>query len=77
MDIKFSVTLFNTTANLKVVRMGKLNEYYHHIKFDIFHVYSVRENRNVKAFATYEQSAGQLASGTNTDHYIDSHISCK
>ena len=28
-----------------------------HAKFDIYHTYSVRENRNVKVFATY----GQLA----------------
>ena len=36
----------------------KFNEYYHHAKFDTGHIYSVRENRNVKVFATYGQSAG-------------------
>ena len=37
-----------------------LNKRYHHAKFDIYHIYSVRENRKVKVFATYGQSAGQL-----------------
>ena len=35
----------------------KLNEYYHSVKFDIYHTYSVRENHNVNIFATYGQSA--------------------
>ena len=47
--------------------MGKLTDYYHNAKFDICHIYSVRENRDVKVFATYGQSAGR----PDTDHYID------
>ena len=35
----------------------KLNEYYHHQKFDIYHILSVQENHNIKVFATYGQWA--------------------
>ena len=35
----------------------KLNEYYPYAKFDIYYIYSVRENRNVKVFATYNRPA--------------------
>ena len=31
----------------------KLHEFYHHAKFDIYHIYSDQENLNVKFFATY------------------------
>ena len=30
-----------------------LSEYYHHAKFDIYHIYSVREKCNIYVFATY------------------------
>ena len=33
----------------------------HHAKFDIYHIYSVRKNWNVIAFATYGQSPGRRA----------------
>ena len=39
-------------------------------KFEIYHIYSVRENRSVKSYATYGHSAGQ----PNIDHYIYSHF---
>ena len=39
----------------------------YHATFDIYHIYSVRENRNFKVFATYGHSAG----GPDTDHYKD------
>ena len=35
----------------------KLNMYYHHAKFDIYHIYSVLENHNIKVIATYVHSA--------------------
>ena len=34
----------------------KMNNYYYHAKFDIYHIYSVRENQNFKVFATYGHS---------------------
>ena len=48
--------------------MVKLSEYYHHAKFDIHHIYSVRENLIINVFATYGHSVGQ----PNTDYYLDS-----
>ena len=36
----------------------KLNEHYYQAKFGIYHIYSVRENYNVKVLATY-RPAGQ------------------
>ena len=51
----------------------KLSEYYHHAKFDIY--LSIRQNRNVKVFATYRH-LGCLAAGLpNTYHYIGSRQS--
>ena len=50
----------------------KLNEYYHHAKFDMCHIYSVRENRNVKVFARQTTTWPD-----HTDSYIDSHFSCE
>ena len=35
----------------------KFNGHYHNSKLDIYHTHSVRENRNVKVFAIYEQGA--------------------
>ena len=62
-NIKFSV---QTTCHccdfvmqLKGYEWVKLGEYQHQAKFDIYHIYSVREDCNVQVFATY----GQLASG--------------
>ena len=48
----------------------KLNEHYNHAKFDIYQIYSVRENRHVKVFALSSKN-------TNTDRYIHSHFSGK
>ena len=42
----------------------KLNEQYHHARFDIYHIYSVTENHNVKSFChiqTIGWPAGQPA----------------
>ena len=50
-----------------------MNEYYRHAKFDIYHIHSVRENRNDKVSATYGHWAGEAY----TDHYKDSTFSCK
>ena len=57
----------------KLYEWVKLNEDYQHAKFDISHIYSVRENSNVKVCATYGQSAGRPITG----HYKDSHFSCE
>ena len=42
--------------------MGKFDKYYHHAKFDIYHIYRVQENCNVIVFATNGQSASHLSS---------------
>ena len=55
----------------------KLNEYYHQAKFDIYHIYGVWDNQNVKVFATYGRSAVRLAGQPDTDHYTDSRFSNK
>ena len=47
----------------------KLNEWYYRAKFDISHIYGVRENRLCHA----EQTAGR----PNTNPYVDSHFSCE
>ena len=62
------MTLEYNLGHRKLYEWVKLNEYYHHAKFDIFHIYSVRENCNIKVFDTYTHLADQ----PNTDHYIDS-----
>ena len=62
------MTLKYNQGHWKWYESVKLNDYYHHAKFDIYHMYSVRENCNVKLFAKYGQSA---AGRLNTDHYID------
>ena len=68
-----AVTLKYNQGHRKWYEWVKVSEYYYQAKFEIYHVYSFRENRNVKVFATCGQSAGQ----SNTDHYIDSHFSCE
>ena len=45
----------------------KLNEFYHHEKFDTDRIYSVQESRNSKVFP---HTLGQSAGLPNTDHYI-------
>ena len=51
------------SRSLKVVCTGKAKEYHHHAKINIYYVYSVRKNRNVKVFdPPNTQLAGQLAS---------------
>ena len=62
-----SVTLKYNQGHWKWYEYVKLNEYYNYAKFAIYHIYGVRENRNVKVFATY----GHSASRPNTDHYMD------
>ena len=64
----FELKLFDAVVTLKFnqghrkwYEWVKLNEYYHHAKFDSYHIYSVRENFNVKDFATYGHSAGRHA----------------
>ena len=71
--------MFNTAVTLKYNQghwkwygWVKLNEYYHHAKFDIYHIHSVQENCNVKVFATYRH----LVSQPDTNHYTDLHFSC-
>ena len=44
----------------------KLSENYHHAKFDICHIYSVRENRNIKVSATYRHSSDKPAGQPTT-----------
>ena len=43
-----AVTLKYNQGHRKWYEWVKLNKYYHHEKFDIYHVYSVWENRNIK-----------------------------
>ena len=69
----FQLKLFNTSVTLKYNQghwkwygWVKLNEYHHHAKIDIYHIYSVRENRNVEEFATHGHSLVR----PNTDYYI-------
>ena len=52
--------MFDTALTLKY-NQGHwkwYSEYYNHEKFEIYHIYSARENRNVNVFDTYWQSAG-------------------
>ena len=55
------MTLKYNKGHWKQYKWVKLNESYHHAKFDIYHIHSIQENCNVKVFTTYAQSAGQLA----------------
>ena len=41
--------------------MINLSEFCNHAKFDIYNIYSVWENNNVKVFATYGHLDGQPA----------------
>ena len=52
----------------------ELNKLYHQAKFDIYHIYSVRENRNVNVLAMRDiQPCGR----SNTNQYKDSLFSCE
>ena len=59
MDSEFQLKLFEIAVTLKYdqgcwkwYEQVKLNEQYHHAKFDIDHIHYVRENPNVKVFNT-------------------------
>ena len=76
--LKFQFKSFDTAVTLKYnqghwkwYEWIKLSKYYHHAKFDSYYVYSVRENRNVKVFATYGHLVGWpvLAGRPYADHY--------
>ena len=55
-NIKFSVQTVRHCCDLKTQsRPLKLVLMDNTHKFNIYHIYSVRKNRNVKAFATYGQ----------------------
>ena len=57
-----AVTLKYNQVHWKRYEWAKLNKHYNHAKFDIYYIYSVRENRNVKVFATTDfPPADQLA----------------
>ena len=51
------MTLKYNEGHKKWYEWVKLNQYYHHAKFDNYHTYTVRENLSVKVFAIYRQSA--------------------
>ena len=70
-----AVTLKYNQGHRKWYEWVTLNEYYHHAKLDMYRIYSVRENRTVKVFATYGHTAGRPAGQPNFDHYIDSQFS--
>ena len=61
-----AVTLKYNQGHWKWCEWVKLDEFYHHAKIDINHIYSVQKNCNIKVFATY----GQLDGQPNTDHSI-------
>ena len=73
MNFQFCIamTLKYYQGHWKWYEWVKLYECYHHVKFDVYHVYRVGENRNVKVFATDGHSAGR----PNTHHYIDLQFS--
>ena len=60
-----AMTLKYNQGDWKWYEWDKLNEYYPHAKFDIYHVYTVQENRSFQVSAMY----GHTASLPNTDHY--------
>ena len=73
-EVKFSVKIAWHCCDL-IIQSGhwkwyewvKLNENYHYAKLDLHCIYSVRENHNVKVFATHRQSASR----PDTDRYMD------
>ena len=68
-SVKTDVTLKYNHGPWRWYEWVKLNEYYHHLKSDIYHIYSVRKNCNLTVFDTHGHSAAKLA-WPNTDHYI-------
>ena len=62
-----AVTLKYNQGHWKWYERVKLNEFYHHAKFDIY-IYSVRENRAKLNFLTHLDTSP--AGLPNTDHYI-------
>ena len=57
-----AVTLKYNQGHRKWYEWVKLDEIYQHAQSDVYHVYSARENRIVKIFATNERSARRPAS---------------
>ena len=55
------MTLKYNQGHWKWYEWVQLNEFYHDADFDIYHIYSVQENHNVKVFAIYGQLAGKPA----------------
>ena len=55
------VTLMYDQDHQKRYEQVKLNEYYHHAKLHIYHIYCIWENRSIKASAMPEN---QPASST-------------
>ena len=51
----------------------ELKEYYHHAKFDIYHLYS----KKIAMLKFLPHVDNRKASQPNTDHYIESHFSCE
>ncbi|WP_419585587.1 hypothetical protein, partial [Thiolapillus sp.] len=56
--LSFQLKLFDTALTLrrKWFEWVKLSDYYHHAKYDIYHIYSVPENHNGNVIATYGRS---------------------
>ena len=67
------MTLKCNQGHWKWYEWVQLNEHYHHTKFDIYLIYTVQENRNVKVSTIYRLSACL----PDIDHHIKSHFSCE
>ena len=52
------MTLKYNQGHWKWYKWIKLNEYYHHAEFEIYHIYGVEENHNIEILATYRHLAG-------------------
>ena len=57
----FTPVKYMAKINWKMYKLSKLNEYNQHAKFDIYHIYGVRENRSVKRFCAQHWSLHRLA----------------
>ena len=62
------MTLKYKQGHWKWYEWVKFDEYYHHAKFDIYHIYSVLENHNIKVFATYQQLTASLTPIITSSH---------
>ena len=72
MTQNFQLKLINTAVTLKYghghwkwYEQVKLNKQCHHAKFDIYYIYRVQENCNIKVFAMPDN---YLARSQDTDH---------